>query len=269
MSVRIVRWLSVVAVVAMQSSATFGADMEPFSAKPIEVLGTFDSAVDDQRAFAVKYRTGQALDDGTAVHSEAAMLWQRYFGDAERMGYNRAVFVAVGHAAGAPKDEKADVVFERHEGAWHMAEVADSTKLDEDYIRAYMGRLDRAEEHKSTSSFLLFLANDWHRTTKSEVEGAKTIADIDRAQFAEVMRRVFLATEEYHHKREIVQIAIDPDGRGARVDSREINRMVMHLSEREATTVARTRHYLQVRGNFVLVTKTSYVIEKTKVSSAD
>jgi hypothetical protein len=269
MSAGIAKWLSLVALVAFQSASALGAETAPLAATPVEVLGTFESAIDDYPAFAVKYRTSQPIQDEAALHSEAARVWQRYFGDAERLGYRRAVFVAVGHAAGTLKEEKASIVFERFEGAWHMVEAVEPTKLDEDYIRAFLARLDWAEQHKATNTFMLFLADDWRRKTKSEVESAKSFPDIGRGEFAEVMRRTFLVTEGYHHKREIVHIAIDPDGRGAQIDSRETNRMVMHLSERESSSVVRVKHYLKIRGSFVLVTKTAYVIEKTNISSAD
>jgi hypothetical protein len=78
-----------------------------------------------------------------------------------------------------------------------------------------------------------------------------------------------MSREVYRHESEIRQIAIDPDGRGARVDSRELDRTLVHFSEQNSTKLVRTRHYLQIRGNFVLVTKTAYVIEKTKTSSAN
>jgi hypothetical protein len=47
-----------------------------------------------------------------------------------------------GAKAASLKDERVEIVFERQEGAWHMVEAAQSTRLDQDYIRAFTARLD-------------------------------------------------------------------------------------------------------------------------------
>jgi hypothetical protein len=81
------------------------------------------------------------------------------------------------------------------------------------------------------------------------------------------MREVFLGTEMYRHKREILSITIDPDGRKAQVDSRESDRVIMHANDdEESILTARTKHFLEIRDNSVVVTKTAYVIEKAPVA---
>jgi hypothetical protein len=262
MSTGIAKLLSL--VVLLQGTAALGAEAPPFSAKPFDIVGMSETTIADEWAFRVMYRTGQPIHDKTALRTEAAILWQRYFPDVELTGDRRAVFVAIGREPSALEDERVETVFERNDdNVWRMVEVADAAKLDEDYVRAFIARLDWAEQHKATDTFLLFLADDWQRTTKGEGKRKKSEVDIGRADFPHEMRRVFLGTELYHHKREILQITIDPDGRKAEVDSRESDRVVMRANDDEESILkARTKHFLEIRDNSVVVTKTAYVIEK-------
>jgi hypothetical protein len=266
MSTGIAKWLGL--VVLLQSTAALGAVAPPFSAKPFEIIGMSETTINNDWAFRVMYRTGQAIHDKTALRTEAAILWQRYFPDVEATGDRQAVIVAIGREPLALEDERVETVFERNDdGVWRMVEVAEAAKLDEDYVRAFIARLDWAEQHKATDTFLLFLADDWYRTTKGEGKKKKSEADIGRADFPLAMREVFLGTEMYRHKREILSITIDPDGRKAQVDSRESDRVIMHANDdEESILTARTKHFLEIRDNSVVVTKTAYVIEKAPVA---
>jgi hypothetical protein len=87
-----------------------------------------------------------------------------------------------------------------------------------------------------------------------------------RTRFTEVMQRVFLVAQEYQHEREILHITIGAEGREARglTAANSIARGVLQFSGRGSTRVARTGRSLQIRGNFVAVTKTAYVIEELK-----
>lgn len=234
-----------------------------------EVIGMGSATTEDgQVVFTLKYRTSLAKTDDESLRIEADVYWQRAIQDVENSGRYRAIFTAVGHVPGEKEDWTRDFVFARRgPGNWHTLEADDRTKLDEPFLRAFFERYDTDALHRLTDATLLYVAPEWEQKTRSETPDMPATRDFDRASFSQVMHRVNFAASSFKHQREILAISVGEDGKTARVESRQTDGG--DVLGKHDEVVSRTTDFLELRGRFVLVTKTERVIEKYTKTAAN
>jgi hypothetical protein len=233
-----------------------------------DVISIGTTTTDDgQVVFALKYRTSLKKDDQAALRKEADAYWQFAVNEVESSGRLRAVFTAVGHVPGEKGDWTADFVFARRgPGNWHTQEPEDRSKIDEPFARAFFERFDLDAQLKLTDAMLLYIAPEWVQRTRSETKGLVT-RDIGRQSLSQGMHLVNFVGQNLTHKREILGIVLGEDGRSARVDSRETDAFDVLGTHREI--VSRTADFIELRGRFVLMTKTVKTIEKYEKTAAN
>jgi len=209
-----------------------------------------------------------AKTDDEGLRREADAYWQRAIRDVEASGRVRAIFTAVGHAPGEKQDWSRDFVFARRgPGNWHTLEAEDRTKLDESFVRAFLVRYDADAQHRLTDAMLLYVAPEWEQKTRSETPDMPGTRDFDRATFSQTMQRVNFVASSVKYQRAILAISVGEDGKTARVESRQT--VGGDVLGRHDEVVSRATDFVELRGRFVLVTKTERVIEKYSKTAAN
>jgi ribosomal protein S18 acetylase RimI-like enzyme len=170
------------------------------------------------------YQTALPLDDAPALRREIDQIWQRFVLDVVQSHYDKALIVAQAQAAsGAAAPATTQFRFTAQGDGWCTAESAERIKagLDAAFVRDFVARFDRLVEQRDGWAAALYLAPDWRGTATITERGKLVRSVLDRSQFVAAVLVADQQIEDYRHRREISAIAVDPDGRSARIESRE------------------------------------------------
>jgi hypothetical protein len=181
-------------------------------------------APDGWTGLVLVYRTALALDDAPALRREVDQVWQLFVLDVVRSHHDRAMIVAQAPdpgAAAAPSS--AQFRFTAQADGWCASESAERirTGLDAGFVRDFIARFDRLVEQRDGWAAGLYLAPDWRGTATITERGTLVRSTLNRSQFVAAVLVADQQIEDYRHRREITAIAVDPDGRSAKVESRE------------------------------------------------
>jgi hypothetical protein len=169
------------------------------------------------------YRTALPLDDAPALRGEVDQVWQRMRPEIVRSRADQVVIVA--RAAAAPDGTAASAQFRfaAQGDGWCTAEPAARIQagLDADFVRGFMARFDRLVAQRDGWAAALYLAPHWRGSARITEQGRTDRSVIDRNQFVAALQVADQLLQDDRQQREIVAIAIDPDGRSATVESRE------------------------------------------------
>jgi hypothetical protein len=212
----------------------------------------------------LKYRTQIPLTDAPALRKEADEIWDRFFVDAERGGYDNALISANGPETGSviTTNKSFNFVFQKKDRIWRTLESKDraNAKLDAAFATEFVDRLDWLLIHNEINAALLYLASDWTATTTDLTKSPSNPQTIDRMTFATVTHATFAAASHHEHHRETIDISISEGGDSARVESRETEEIT--INGRQLAGVEHSIDLFELRGDTVLWTKTTSVIEK-------
>jgi hypothetical protein len=169
------------------------------------------------------YRTARAgADDGLRL--EVDEIWQRFVVDVMRAGYDKALIVAKAAEPNNVSQRGSTIfLFKAEKDGWHTDEGPDRIQkgLDADFVKAFMARYDWLVEHHDGIAAALYLSGEWTATVKNTVEGDEKTASIDKDHFIAAIQVVDPSMHDYRHEREILDIAVDRDGKSATIKSRE------------------------------------------------
>ncbi len=150
----------------------------------------------------------------------------------------------------------------KKDGSWRTLESPERAraKLDSDFIKEFMGRLDSAYEHDNMNALLLYMANDWNMTVINPSGSGPAKQTLDRMKFVTVSHATLAAATSRKHHSEIVNISIDEGRTVARVESRETNDAT--INGRHVAVVERLTDIFELRDDVMLWTKSTDTIEK-------
>ncbi|HXR25727.1 MAG TPA: hypothetical protein VN742_10235, partial [Candidatus Binataceae bacterium] len=236
------------------------------SGKSVEILTVGPVYGKGWSGLMLKYRTLIPLNDLVALRNEADEIWERFVANAEHGGYDQAVISAKG-----PEKSKGFIlstnnsfnfVFMKKDGSWRTLESPERAraKLDSDFIKEFMGRLDSAYEHDNMNALLLYMANDWNMTVINPSGSGPAKQTLDRMKFVTVSHATLAAATSRKHHSEIVNISIDEGRTVARVESRETNDAT--INGRHVAVVERLTDIFELRDDVMLWTKSTDTIEK-------
>jgi hypothetical protein len=181
-------------------------------------------APDGWTGLVLNYRTALPLDDAPALRREVDQIWQSFVLDVVRSRHDGAMIVAQApDASGAAAPSSAQFRFTAQADGWCIAENAERIRagLDAGFVRDFIARFDRLVEQRDGWAAALYLAPDWRGTATITERGKLVRSALDRSQFVAAVLIADQQIEDYRHRREITAIAVDLDGRSARVESRE------------------------------------------------
>jgi hypothetical protein len=220
-------------------------------------------------ALVLKYRTAIPITDMASLRKEASEIWDRFMVDVERAGYQQAIISAnepeeggvISHSRGF------NFIFEKKDDSWRIAEGTrhEPTKLDENFVKEFMDRMDWVYDHNEMNAFLLYLANNFSGTF---TEGAAAPLTVDRKKFAASTYQALSVTKNFKHERKILTVKIADDKISAQVESEEIEQGT--VNGRDTKEVEHSINTIEVQGSSVVLTKTITVMDeqnKKKVTS--
>jgi hypothetical protein len=234
------------------------------SGKSVEILSVGPlQSTQGWSSLMLKYRTSIPLDQLATLRQEADEIWERLVVDAERGHYPTAVISAGGpEQGGIIKTGKSyNFVFEKRDASWRTFESKEraQAKLDESFVKEFVDRLDRSLEENNMNAALLYLADDWTMTVTNPGDASQS-QTMDRMKFAAISHATFAAARSRSHHRDIVSIAIGQGGAAAQVDSRETEAMT--INDHQIAGVERSTDLFELRGDVMLWTRSTSVIEK-------
>jgi hypothetical protein len=225
----------------------------------------------DWSGLMLNYRTLIPLNDQVSLRKEVDEIWGRFVADVEHRGYNTAVISANGPAKSngffVTTNDSFNFVFWKRDGSWRTLESPERAraKLDPEFVKEFMGRLDSAYEQNNMNALLLYMANDWNMTVLNPKGGAPAQQTIDRMKFVtELHATLAAATSRYHHS-EIVNLSIDEGRTVAHVQSRESNDVT--IKGRHVAVVERLTDTFELRGDVMLWTKSTDTIDQLTSSA--
>lgn len=171
------------------------------------------------------YETALPLDDTAALRREVDEIWQHFIIDVAKARYGKALIVAKAPTSStAPVRPPARFLFTVQDNGWCTAESPDRirTGLDADFVRDFIARYDWLIEHSDGLAASLYLAPAWHATLKVTEQDKEQRSTLDRNQFVATLVAMERLMKDYEHRREIIAITVDPDGKSAKIESREI-----------------------------------------------
>ena len=211
----------------------------------------------------LKYRTSLPLSDMPALRKEVDEIWDRFVMDVEHGGYKTAIISANEPPKGliVTENNSYNFVFEKKDESWRTLESNEraQAKLDPDFVKAFVDRVDTALEHNTMNALLLYMANDWTITIVNPGGGTSASQTIDRMNFVSVTYQTFAAASSRRHHREIVDISIAEGGAAAQVESRETEEIT--VKDQQVAGVERSTDTFELRDNVMLWTKSTSVIE--------
>lgn len=239
----------------------------------IDSLGSARS--DGEPTLVVKYRTTLSIQDKAALRREADEVWQYLATNTDCGPYTKAILTVTGRTDGIGALSSQNFVFDRSRLGWHTEEASDVIRLDGDFVKAFMARLDWYEQHGETDARLLYVDDDWTLTRGDESDNAgarkharKNRSAAQRVQFhrpdyyqmLRPERLIAAGTADRHMKHEILEIALNPEGTRARVESRKTLDYV--FNNHHYAQVVRLTEEVELHGRLVLVTKTDMTTEQ-------
>jgi len=235
---------------AVAGQATLG------SGKTVEILSMGPMMFGDgQKALMLKYQTALPIDDVVALRKEADEVWDRFVVDVEKAGYDQAIISANEPAQGTlvTHNKSYNFIYEKKDGSWRTLEASgrEKTKLDQMTIKDFMDRLDWLHDNNEMNSFLLYFANDWVGSLASP-QGQVTV---NRAQLAQETHEALTETKNYHHRRDIVETNVAPDGMSAKIDSHESEDGIVDGKDSKMECIS--VDFIEVRGGHIVFTKSS------------
>ena len=174
-------------------------------------------------ALMLRYRTATPLSDVPALRVEADELWNRFIVDVERGHYVGAVISANGPDQGhgmITKGAGYNFIFKKDDQSWRTLEAGDK-RLDEAFVRAFVGRLDGIFERNQMYALLLYMADDWTVAISKPDDPSAAPQLIDRNTFVTQTSAVLSQAKGLRHTREILKVTVSGDGKTAEVESRE------------------------------------------------
>jgi hypothetical protein len=171
---------------------------------------------------ALVYETALPLDDAPALRREVDEIWQRVVPEIVASHADKALIVA--RARGTAAHSSVKFLFTAQGDGWCTAESADRLQagLDPAFVREFIARFDWLVAQRAGWAAALYLAPAWRGTATTTERGKTERSTLDRGQFVAAVQVADQAIQDDLHRREILAIAIDPDGKSARVESREI-----------------------------------------------
>jgi hypothetical protein len=203
-------------------------------------------------ALTLKYRTTIPLDQTIALREEADEIWDQFAINAEKGGYQAAVISANEPAQGSivQSNQGWNFVFKKVDGSWRTLEAQSRTKLDGNFVKEFMARLDWAHDHNEMNALLLYMANDWTASLSDETRAGTKGQVLNRMQFVSVEHSALSEMTDHRHTREILSVKIGNNGTTAQVLSRETSQMT--ISGHKVGGVERSADIVQLAGNLVL-----------------
>lgn len=268
-------WLRTISLALLffaASPAMPGQSLTLSSGKTVEILAVGPlQSTHGWSSLMLKYRTLVSLSDLAALREEVDEIWQRFVVDAERGGYGSAIISANEPETGlvVTTNKSYNFVFEKQDGSWRTLESKEraQAKLDPEFMKEFIDRLDWAYEHHAINAALLYMANDWTITAVNSDPNGPGPQVMDRAKFVAVTNSIFAATTAHQHHREITNVTISNGGMAARVESRETETAT--VNGRELTTSGSTIDTFELRGQVMLWTKSTTLIEKQTETRSD
>jgi hypothetical protein len=183
-------------------------------------------------ALALKYRTAIPLSDVQTLRREADEIWDRFVADVEHGGYQTALISATEPESGSivTTNKSYNFVFEKKDGSWRTPESKDrvQAKLDPDFVREFVDRLDTSLEHNEMNALLLYMANDWTVTIVNPADKTSPSQTVDRMKFVAVTHATFAAASQRQHHRKLSNIFIAENGQSAQVESQETEEITVN-----------------------------------------
>lgn len=141
-------------------AAPAGQSLRLPSGGSVEILdiGPLHST-DGWTALRLQYRTSRTLTDDKALRAKADDIWNRFQADADHGGYAAAIVTAHGPATA---NESYGFTFEKLAGSWraHEGNERARSKLDADFVRDFVDRIDLVMHRNEMRSPRLYMAND-------------------------------------------------------------------------------------------------------------
>ena len=264
--------ISLALVLLVGSSAMAGQSLTLGSGKRIEILEVARlQSTQGLSGLMLKYRTSVPLGELATLRKEADEIWQRFVVDVERGGYGLAIISANEPETDAvvTTNKSYGFVFEKRDGSWRTLESKGraQARLDPEFMKEFMDRLDWTYEHHALNAALLYMANDWTVTVSTPNPDGPGPQVMDRAKFVAITNATFAATTAHQHHREITKVTISNGGAAARVESRETETATDN--GRELTTSGLSIDTFELHGNVMLWTKSTTLIEKQTDTRSD
>lgn len=269
---RVPRWrtmlLGIALLLLLPVSATAG--MLPLnSGRSVDIL-TVGPLISTKgwSALALKYRTEIPLTDVPTLRDETDEIWNRFIVDAEQRGYDQAIIMAAGPESGSgiiTNSKQYSFIYRKIDGLWRTTEWATSgdARLDADFVRTFIARLDRAYQHRNQNTMMLYLASNW----TMDVQDGAAAQSIDLSGFVQYLRAYFSKAKDLQYRREILGITIDPGGTTATLESRETEAFV--IDGRRTETISHVTDRLAVQDTYAVLLETHSRVEKKSETAAD
>jgi hypothetical protein len=258
------RWiLSVVLLLADLSGATAGQVVTLSSGKSVDILAVAPLILDKSPpALMLKYRTSISVSDRLALRREADEVWMYLFLDADKGGYRLAVIQANETPIGFSifsGNRTYGFGFEKRDDSWRTMEFKDTDqfRLDAEFVKSLVDRIDLAFNHDNVSALSLYLSNDW-TITVSNRENPSEPKTVLRWKFIGQLINPY--NDPPRFTRDIIEVAIAKDGLSARVDSRKITDTT--IDGRHVRGTEHCTDTFEVQGTSVLWMKSVATVEQ-------
>jgi hypothetical protein len=261
-------WRSVLAVAVLLAMSQDCIGGQSFALRPdksVEVLTIGPLKFSEGgTALWLTYRTALSLDDVPTLRKEVGEIWNRFVVDVERAGFQSAVISANEPPKGViiTKTSSYNFIFEKKDGSWrtHESKERAQAKLDPEFVKEFVDRLDWAFLHDNMNVLLLHMANDWTVTITNPNESSSTPQIIDRTKFVATSHAGLVSSSNVQHHRDILHIAVSDDRTVARLESRETADAI--IGDRQISEIERVTDTFELNGNTMLWTKSESVIER-------
>ena len=254
------RWVAALAVILTAClSPASGAPFALTNGQSVEILSVGPLvSTHGWSALMLKYQTNTAMNDTEALRREVDDIWQRFIADAERGGYASAIISANEPPKGSViiQNQSYNFVFEKREGTWRTPEIKEriAAKLDQNFVRAFINRIDWAIEHDESNAALLYMANDW----TLRISGQPQL--INRIDFLKANHAALSTSKNFSHQRQVLEISLDPSRTKAKVTSQETTTLT--INGRNISAVERSTDTFELRNDVMVWTSSSSAIEK-------
>ena len=234
-----------------------GSSVEILSVGPLQSTQGWSALV-------LKYQTGIPLIELKSLRDEVNEIWDRFVVDVEHGNFQSAIISANEPAKGpiVTTNNSYNFIFQKTDGSWRTLESKEraTAKLDPDFVREFVERVDRTLDNNEMRALLLYLANDWTITIigpDGDTSGPRTM---DRMRFVSETYAAFKAASHRQHHREITAISVGDGAVSAQVESRETEEIT--VNDRRISGVERSTDLFELRGNVMLWTKSTSVVER-------
>lgn len=218
---------------------------------------------DGWSGYTLKYRTSLPLEPVAPLRKEADEMWERYADAAEKSGYQNAVISANVFEKGfiLTYHKSHSFLFEKRDGGWRSSDYKDgeSGKIEENFLKEVLDRIDAAYAHKAANALLLYMASDWVIADSQPREGGDRTETLNRAAYLDRIREASAPSVDLKRKRDIVKITVTEDGRGAQVES--VVTDAITANGRETSGAGRVIDFFEVRDRALIWTKSARVAQ--------